>query len=35
LRDPLVAWPSTPRIPVEMRLGHLIPGTPINERVSC
>jgi ABC-type uncharacterized transport system permease subunit len=31
LRDPLVAWPSTPRIPAAMRLGHLIPGTPLND----
>jgi simple sugar transport system permease protein len=31
LRDPLVAWPSTERIPVGVRLGHLIPGTPINQ----
>jgi len=31
LRDPTVAWPATPRIPVDMRLGHLIPGTPIND----
>jgi simple sugar transport system permease protein len=30
LRDPLVAWPSTQRIPIELRLGHLIPGTPLN-----
>ncbi len=30
LRDPLVAWPSTERIPVGVRLGHLLPGTPIN-----
>jgi len=31
LRDPLTAWPSTARIPVGVRLGHLIPGTPINQ----
>ncbi len=31
LRDPTVAWPATPRIPVDMRLGHLVPGTPIND----
>jgi ABC-type uncharacterized transport system permease subunit len=31
LADPLVAWPSTHRIPLGTRLGHLIPGTPIND----
>jgi simple sugar transport system permease protein len=31
LRDPLTAWPSTLRIPVGARLGHLIPGTPVNQ----
>ena len=31
LRDPATAWPSTARIPVGVRLGHLIPGTPINQ----
>jgi ABC-type uncharacterized transport system permease subunit len=31
LRDPITAWPSTQRIPPGVRLGHLIPGTPINQ----
>jgi simple sugar transport system permease protein len=31
LRDPSMAWPSTPRIAVGARLGNLIPGTPINQ----
>ncbi|MDB5394094.1 MAG: transporter permease [Rhodospirillales bacterium] len=31
LADPLVAWPSTRRIPLGTRLEHLIPGTPIND----
>ncbi len=31
LRDPLTAWPSTARIAVGARLGHLIPGTPVNQ----
>ncbi len=31
LRDPLTAWPSTPRIAAGSRLGHLIPGTPVNQ----
>jgi simple sugar transport system permease protein len=31
LRDPSTAWPSTPRIAVGARLGHLIPGTPVNQ----
>jgi simple sugar transport system permease protein len=30
LRDPSTAWPSTARIAVGARLGHLIPGTPVN-----
>jgi simple sugar transport system permease protein len=31
LRDPATAWPSTPRIAVGARLGHLFPGTPVNQ----
>jgi len=31
LRDPSTAWPSTARIAVGARLGHLIPGTPVNQ----
>ena len=31
LRDPVTAWPSTQRIAPGARLGHLIPGTPINQ----
>lgn len=31
LRDPSMAWPSTARIAVGARLGHLLPGTPINQ----
>jgi simple sugar transport system permease protein len=31
LRDPSTAWPSTARISVGARRGHLIPGTPINQ----
>lgn len=31
LRDPITAWPSTQRISPGVRLGHLIPGTPINQ----
>jgi simple sugar transport system permease protein len=31
LRDPSTAWPSTARIPLGVRLGHLILGTPINQ----
>jgi len=31
LRDPTTAWPSTARIAVGARLGHLIPGTPVNQ----
>jgi simple sugar transport system permease protein len=31
LRDVTTAWPSTARIAVGARLGHLIPGTPINQ----
>jgi ABC-type uncharacterized transport system permease subunit len=31
LRDPSTAWPSTQRIAAGARLGHLVPGTPINQ----
>jgi simple sugar transport system permease protein len=31
LRDPTTAWPSTARIAVGARLGHLLPGTPVNQ----
>ena len=31
LRDVTTAWPSTARIAAGARLGHLIPGTPINQ----
>jgi len=31
LRDPATAWPSTTRIAVGARLGHLFPGTPVNQ----
>jgi general nucleoside transport system permease protein len=31
LRDPLMAWPSTARIAAGVRLGHLIPGTPVHQ----
>jgi len=31
LRDPVTAWPSSKRIAVGARLGHLIPGTPVNQ----
>jgi ABC-type uncharacterized transport system permease subunit len=33
LRDPITAWPSTQRIAAGVRLGHLIPGTPINQGI--